>query len=203
MTTLFWGVGATLQFIVIEWSRAALGFDLSKASILQSVVALGIAVGAIAASVRIPLHHSVRVIPLGIAMGVVVMAMVAARNVWVAVPLMILIGALAGFFVVPMNALLQHRGHNLMGAGRSIAVQNFNENLSILAIIALYSTLLGRGLSIYWVIVLFGLFVAATMTLVGLWYLRNRRLHRRKIDRLLSFARSEDYHHHRRFRAEH
>ena len=203
VTTLFWGVGATLQFIVIEWSRAALGFDLSKASILQSVVALGIAVGAIAASVRIPLHHSVRVIPLGIAMGVVVMAMVAARNVWVAVPLMILIGALAGFFVVPMNALLQHRGHNLMGAGRSIAVQNFNENLSILAIIALYSMLLSHGLSIYWVIVLFGLFVAATMTLVGLWYLRNRRLHRRKIDRLLSFARSEDYHHHRRFRTEH
>ena len=203
VTTLFWGVGATLQFIVIEWSHAALGFDLSKAALLQGVVALGIAVGAIAASVRIPLHHSVRVIPLGIAMGVVVMAMVAARNVWVAVPLMILIGALAGFFVVPMNALLQHRGHNLMGAGRSIAVQNFNENLSILAIIALYSTLLGHGLSIYWVIVLFGLFVAATMTLVGLWYLRNRRLHRRKIDRLLSFARSEDYHHHRRFRTEH
>jgi len=203
VTTLFWGVGATLQFIVIEWSHAALGFDLSKASILQSVVALGIAAGAIAASVRIPLHRSVRVIPLGIAMGVVVMAMVAARNVWVAVPLMILIGALAGYFVVPMNALLQHRGHNLMGAGRSIAVQNFNENLSILAIIALYSVLLSRGLSIYWVIVLFGLFVAGTMALVGLWYLRNRRLHRRKIDRLLSFARSEDYHHHRRFRSEH
>ena len=203
VTTLFWGTGATLQFIVIEWSKAALGFDLSKAALLQGVVALGIAAGAIAASVRIPLHHSVRVIPLGIAMGVMVMAMVVARNIWVAVPLMILIGALAGYFVVPMNALLQHRGHNLMGAGRSIAVQNFNENLSILAIIALYSLLLGQGMSIYWVIVLFGLFVAGTMTLVLLWYLRNRRLHRRKIDRLLSFARSEDYHHHRRFRSEH
>ena len=202
VTTLFWGVGATLQFIVIEWSHTALGFDLSRAAILQSVVALGVAAGAVAASVRIPLHRSMRVIPMGIAMGVVVMAMVAARSVWVAVPLMVLIGALAGYFVVPMNALLQHRGHNLMGAGRSIAVQNFNENLSILAIIALYSLLLARGMSIYWVIVLFGLFVAGTMSLVGLWYLRNRRLHRRKIDRLLSFARSEDYHHHHRFRSE-
>ena len=202
VTTLFWGVGATLQFIVIEWSRAALGFDLSKAALLQGVVALGIAAGAIAASLRIPLHRSVRVIPMGIAMGVVVMAMVVVRSVWVAVPLMVLIGALAGFFVVPMNALLQHRGHNLMGAGRSIAVQNFNENLSILAIIALYSVLLGGGMSIYAVIVLFGLFVAGTMTLVLLWYLRNRRLNRRKIDRLLSFARSEDYHHHRRFHSE-
>ncbi|MFZ1909013.1 MAG: lysophospholipid transporter LplT [Burkholderiales bacterium] len=202
VTTLFWGVGATLQFIVIEWSRAALGFDLSQAALLQGVVALGIATGAIAASVRIPLHHSVRVIPMGIAMGLVVMAMVVVRSVWIAIPLMVLIGALAGFFVVPMNALLQHRGHNLMGAGRSIAVQNFNENLSILAIIAIYSVLLGQGLSIYGVIVLFGLFVAGTMTLVLLWYLRSRRLNRRKIDRLLSFARSEDYHHHHRFRSE-
>jgi len=202
VTTLFWGVGATLQFIVIEWSRAALGFDLSKAAILQGVVALGIAVGAIAASLRIPLHRSVRVIPLGIAMGIVVMAMVLVRNVWVAVPLMVVIGALAGFFVVPMNALLQHRGHNLMGAGRSIAVQNFNENISILVMIALYSALLRGGLSIYVVIVVFGLFVAGTMTLVLFWYLRNRRLHRRKIDRLLSFARSEDYHHHHRFRSQ-
>jgi hypothetical protein len=135
-------------------------------------------------------------------MGIVVLVMVTVRNVWFAVPLMVLVGGLAGFFVVPMNALLQHRGHNLMGAGRSIAVQNFNENLSILAMLALYSLLLREGLSIYTVIVIFGLFVAGSMTLVLLWYLRNRRLYRRKIDRLLSFARSEDYHHHHRFRSQ-
>ena len=203
VTTLFWGVGSALQFIVIVWSHAALGFDLSQASILQGVVALGIAAGAVAASMRVPLHHSIRVIPIGIAMGGAVMAMALARNVWVAVPLLILIGALAGYFVVPMNALLQHRGHNLMGAGRSIAVQNFNENLSILTLIAVYSLLLGLGLSIYTVIVLFGLLVSGVMALVLLWFVHNRRLYRRKIDRLLSFARSEDYHHHRRFRAEH
>ncbi len=202
VTTLFWGVGATLQFILIEWSRAALGFDLSKAALLQGVVAFGVAAGAVTASVRIPLHYSVKVLPLGIAMGIVVLAMVAVRSVWVAVPLMVMIGGLAGFFVVPMNALLQHRGHNLMGAGRSIAVQNFNENLSIVVMLLLYSLLLRAGLSIYAVIVIFGLFVACSMTLVLLWYLRNRRLYRRKIDRLLSFARSEDYHHHHRFRSQ-
>ncbi|HMA87461.1 MAG TPA: lysophospholipid transporter LplT [Burkholderiales bacterium] len=202
VTTLFWGVGATLQFIVIEWSRAALGFDLSKAALLQGVVAFGVAVGAVAASVRIPLHYSVKVLPLGIAMGIVVLSMVVVRSVWVAVPLMVMVGGLAGFFVVPMNALLQHRGHNLMGAGRSIAVQNFNENLSVVVMLLLYSQLLRAGLSIYVVIVIFGLFVACSMTLVLLWYLRNRRLYRRKIDRLLSFARSEDYHHHHRFRSQ-
>ncbi|MFX7329502.1 hypothetical protein ABTI69_22175, partial [Acinetobacter baumannii] len=75
--------------------------------------------------------------------------MVLVSNLWLAVPLLVLIGACAGFFVVPMNALLQHRGHMLMGAGNSIAVQNFNENLSILIMTGLYAALLAAGLSVY------------------------------------------------------
>lgn len=193
VTTLFWGAGATLQFIVIEWARAALGFDLSRAAILQGVVAVGIALGAVAASWRVSLDRAVSVIPLGIGMGVIVIVMNFVGSVAVAIPLMVLIGALAGFFVVPMNALLQHRGHNLMGAGRSIAVQNFNENASILFMIAAYSALLGAGLSIYTVIVMFGLFVAGTMSLVLVWYHRNRRVHHEEIEALLEIARSEKH----------
>jgi hypothetical protein len=94
-----------------------------------------------------------------------------------------------------MNALLQHRGHHLVGAGRSIAVQNFNENASILVMIALYSLLLALGLSIYVVIALFGLFVAGAMTLVLLWHRHNRRAHSQQIDKLLAFARAESGHH--------
>ncbi|MDQ5847752.1 MAG: lysophospholipid transporter LplT [Pseudomonadota bacterium] len=191
-TTLFWGAGATLQFIVIEWARATLGFDLSKAAILQGVTAFGIAVGAVLASLWVTLDRSVRVIPLGIAMGLVVVAMNFVGQIWLAIILMVLIGSLAGFFVVPMNALLQHRGHHLVGAGRSIAVQNFNENTSILIMIALYSMLLHVGYSIYTVILCFGLFVAATMTLVQFWYWRNRRVHGEEVDRLLAFARAEN-----------
>jgi MFS family permease len=191
VTTLFWGAGATLQFIVIEWARAALGFGLSRAAILQGVVAFGIALGAVLAAWRVPLDRAVRVIPLGIAMGVIVIAMVFVSDVRIAIPLMVLIGGLAGYFVVPMNALLQHRGHNLMGAGRSIAVQNFNENISILVMIAVYSALLGAQLSIFTVIVIFGVFVAGTMTVVLVWYQRNRRVHREEIEALLEIARSE------------
>ena len=138
VTTLFWGAGATLQFIVIKWSEVALGLDLSKSSMLQGVVAVGVAIGAIAAAKFITLRKSLRVIPLGIAMGVIVLVMNFVHDIRLAVPLLILIGALSGFFVVPMNALLQHRGHILMGAGHSIAVQNFNENLSILIMTGLY-----------------------------------------------------------------
>jgi MFS transporter, LPLT family, lysophospholipid transporter len=194
VTTLFWGAGATLQFIVIEWARAALGFDLSRAAILQGVTAIGIAAGAVLASVLMALDRSVRVIPLGIAMGLFVIVMNFVNQVWLAISLMVLIGGMAGFFVVPMNALLQHRGHHLVGAGRSIAVQNFNENASILVMIALYSLLLGVGYSIYSVIVVFGLFVAGTMTVVQLWFWRTRRVHREEVDRLLAFARAEDPH---------
>ena len=117
------------------------------------------------------------------------------RDVWIAVPLIVLIGSLAGFFVVPMNALLQHRGHHLVGAGRSIAVQNFNENTSILVMIALYSLLLASGLSIYWVIALFGLFVAGTMAMVLYWHRYNRRVHAQELEKLLAFARAESGHH--------
>jgi hypothetical protein len=126
-------------------------------------------------------------------MGLVIIVMNFVGSVAVAVPLLVAMGAMAGYFVVPMNALLQHRGHNLMGAGRSIAVQNFNENISILIMIAAYSAMLGAGLSIHVVIVAFGLFVAGTMTLVLLWYRRNRRTHRDEIEALLEIARSEKH----------
>ncbi|MCX7150163.1 MAG: lysophospholipid transporter LplT [Rhodocyclales bacterium] len=175
VTTLFWGAGATLQFIVLEWAKIAMNLDLSKASMLQGVVAVGVAIGAILAARMITLKKSVRVIPLGIAMGVGVIAMIGVRDMWLAAPLLILVGIFSGFFVVPMNALLQHRGHILMGAGHSIAVQNFNENLSILIMTSTYSVLLKAQLSIYWIIVLFGLFVAGTMWLVKRQHEINQR----------------------------
>jgi MFS family permease len=165
-TTLFWGAGATLQFIVLKWAEVALGYSLSQATVLQGITALGIAAGAVVAAKFVPLNRAVNIVPVGIAMGVVVIAMVFARSISVAIPLMILIGALAGFFVVPMNALLQHRGHILMGAGHSIAVQNFNENVSILAMLGVYALLLWLDFSIYTVIVIFGLLVAGVMELV-------------------------------------
>jgi MFS transporter, LPLT family, lysophospholipid transporter len=174
-TTLFWGAGATLQFIVIKWASVALGYTLSHAAMLQGICAVGIAIGAALAARYVPLHRSPHIVPVGIAMGVIVIVMVLVRSVAVAIPLMVLIGALAGFFVVPMNALLQHRGHILMGAGHSIAVQNFNENLSILVMLGVYSLLIWLDFSIYTVIVLFGLFVAATMTMVRRVHLNNMR----------------------------
>jgi hypothetical protein len=166
VTTLFWGAGATLQFIVIKWAEAALHLDLSKASMLQGVVAVGVAVGAALAAKMISMRQSVKVIPLGIAMGLIVIAMNFVDNMTVAVVLLVIIGGLSGFFVVPMNALLQHRGHILMGAGHSIAVQNFNENLSILLMTGLYSLLIYLDFSIHAVITLFGLFVSGSMYLV-------------------------------------
>jgi MFS transporter, LPLT family, lysophospholipid transporter len=117
----------------------------------------------------------VKVIPLGIAMGVGVIIMIFVRDTTVAMVLMVVVGALAGYFVVPMNALLQHRGHILMGAGHSIAVQNFNENLSILIMTGLYAVLIMADFSIYTIIVLFGLFVAGTMYAVKLRHEANQR----------------------------
>src|SRR5260221_2957989 len=165
-TTLFWGAGATLKFIVLAWAANALGYYLSQASYLQRVVAFGIALGAVLAARFISLRNAVNVLPIGTAMGLIVIAMIFVNQMPVAVFLMIVIGACGGFFVVPMNALLQHRGHVLMGAGHSIAVQNFNENIGVLVMLSFYAVLVFLGLSTNAVIVLLGLFVASTKALV-------------------------------------
>ncbi|MDT8363853.1 MAG: lysophospholipid transporter LplT [Nitrosomonas sp.] len=175
VTTLFWGAGATLQFIVLEWAEIALGYTLNQAAMLQGVVAIGIAFGAALAAKMLSLRRAVTVLPLGIAMGIVVILMILVKDLWIAVILLIVIGALAGFFVVPMNALLQHRGYILMGAGHSIAVQNFNENLGILVMLSVYAFLIWLDIDIYSVIVVFGLFVSATMIFVRQWHMNNQR----------------------------
>ncbi|MFZ5556020.1 MAG: lysophospholipid transporter LplT [Pseudomonadota bacterium] len=164
VTTLFWGAGATLRLIILTWAAVALGYSLEKATLLTAVVAVGIAIGSVLAAKYVHLERSVKVLPVGIAMGLVVMLMTVVTDQWVAAALLVAVGAMGGFFVVPMNALLQHRGHLLMGAGHSIAVQNFNENLSILAMLGIYALMLGAKLSIETIVVLFGLFVAGCMT---------------------------------------
>ena len=175
VTTLFWGAGATLQFIVLKWAEKSLKMPLDKAAILQGVFAVGIAIGAIAAARFVPLKRSLSVMPLGIGMGLVIISMTMVHSVWLAYPLLILVGALAGYFVVPMNALLQHRGHVLMSAGHSIAVQNFNENLSVLTMLVLYAVMIKLDLDINLVIVLFGVFVSGVMYLVIRRHAENQR----------------------------
>jgi len=166
VTTLFWGAGATLQFIVLKWAEQSLGMPLDKATTLIGVVAIGIALGAATSARIIPLKKSLTVIPLGILMGLVVCSMAFVESVKLAYPLLALIGFLSGFFVVPMNALLQHRGHVLMSAGHSIAVQNFNENLSILTMLAVYAIMITLDLDLGIIIVLFGLAISGTMYLI-------------------------------------
>jgi MFS family permease len=190
-TTLFWGVSGNLRYIVLAWAAVALGYSTTQASSLVGVVALGTAAGAILASVSMRLHQAIRVLPLGMAMGVLVIGLNVVTNVWLAAPFLVLLGALGGFLVVPMNALLQHRGHNLMGAGRSIAVQNFNEQACILALGAFYTGLTRVGLSAFGAITIFGVLVAGTMGVIALWHRRNTRLHGVEVDRLLAIARSD------------
>ncbi|TYK71594.1 MULTISPECIES: lysophospholipid transporter LplT [Comamonas] len=190
-TTLFWGASGNLRYIVLAWGAAALGYSTTQASALVGVVAIGTAFGAVLASMRMRLDNATRVIPMGVLMGLLVVCMIFIDNLWVAVPFLILLGGLGGFLVVPMNALLQHRGHNLMGAGRSIAVQNFNEQLAILAMGGFYSLSTKMGLTAFGAITVFGLLVAATMVLIGLWHWNNCKKHPQEVEKLLDIARRD------------
>jgi len=193
-TTLIWGVAGNLRFIVLAWAAAALGYSVTQASALQGVVAIGMAAGAVVASMRMRLEDGPRVITLGIGMGLLIILLIFINNVWVAAPFLILLGALGGFLVVPMNALLQHRGHNLMGAGRSIAVQNFNEQACILVLGGLYSVSSGLGLPTFGAITLFGLVIACFMYVIKRWHARNCREHGTEVSRLLAIARNDKAH---------
>jgi LPLT family lysophospholipid transporter-like MFS transporter len=171
VTTLFWGAGATLRLVVLVWAVAALNFKSENAPLLTVVVAFGIAAGSVLAAYLIKLEHAVKSLPAGIAMGFLVVAMIFVHDLWLANILLFLIGGLSGFFVVPLNALLQHRGHLLMGAGHSIAVQNFNENIGILLLLGAYTLMVGANMHINLIIVLFGLFISASM---GFIYRKHR-----------------------------
>ena len=173
VTTLFWGAGATLQFVVLAWAQQRLGLSLSQAAYLQGVVAVGIALGALAAGRWVALGQALRVLPLGVAMGLAVPLLTLVHSVALAAPLLAAVGALAGLFVVPMNALLQHRGQRLLGSGESIAVQNFNENAAVLAMLGTYAGLQAAGWPLPWLVGLLGTAVAAGVALV-MWRLRQR-----------------------------
>ena len=166
VTTLFWGVGATLRLVVLVWAGFNLKFDLTHATLLTAMVAVGIAIGAAVAGKWIKLEDSVKVLPAGIALGLIVIGMIFVTDWRVAMAVMFVVGALSGFFVVPLNALLQHRGHLLMGAGHSIAIQNFNENAGILFLLGAYTFMVSNGVHIHWVIVTFGLFISTAMAVI-------------------------------------
>jgi MFS family permease len=178
VTTLLWGGAVTLQLMALKWADVNLGLTLSKAAVLQGVTGIGIAVGAALAAARIPLRQSLRVLPIGIVMGVVTIGTAFYNKGWfpsgmglhlgpyfipvylaLAYPLMVITGSLAGLFIVPMNALLQHRGAVLLSAGHSIAVQNFNQNLAVLCMLGTYALLLKANLSVDWIMSLFGAFI--------------------------------------------
>ncbi len=190
-TTLIWGVAGNLRYIVLAWAATALGYSVTRASALQGVVAIGMALGAIAASVRMRLEDGPRVISVGIAMGGMIVLLIFVRDVWIAGIFLIGMGLLGGFLVVPMNALLQHRGHNLMGAGRSIAVQNFNEQACILVLGASYSLATGMGLPTMGAVITFGVTIAGLMYVIKRWHERNCVVHAAEVDRLLSIARND------------
>src|SRR5499427_268346 len=174
VTTLFWGAGATLQFLVLQWAAVHLGLPLDRGAILQGITAVGVALGAVIAGRFIPLRRSLDVLPAGVAMGAVVTLMIFVSNMGVVYALLVVIGMMAGFFVVPMNALLQHRGYVLLSAGHSIAVQNFNENISILVMLAIYSAMIKASFHINTIIIAFGYFVVVTMFMVMLRHRYNQ-----------------------------
>jgi LPLT family lysophospholipid transporter-like MFS transporter len=166
VTTLFWGIGAVVQFAVLLWAKEALNMPLEQASLLQAVVAFGVIFGAGMAGRYVALQNAYKVLPLGLWLGLSLPALAFSTSLWIAIPLMLITGFAGGMLMVPMNALLQNRGYTLLTAGRSIAVQGFNENASVMVMLGVYSGLLALELPLQWVMVVMG-----TVMTLGMIYL--------------------------------
>jgi MFS family permease len=172
ITTLLWGVGATLQLLVLRWAHEALGLPLAEAAYLQGVTAVGVVVGAALVSRWVRLDQAERLLPIGVLMGLMVPLLLCIESTAAASILLLLVGALAGFFVVPMNALLQHRGCTLLTAGRSIAVQGFNENGGMLLMLGVYAGAIALGVSLTFLVLGFAVLVTGGMLLIWLKKMR-------------------------------
>ena len=168
VTTLLWGVGATLQLIVLRWAHEALGLPLAQAAYLQGVTAVGVVAGAVLASRWVGLAQAERLLPVGMVMGLLLPLLLCISSPWTAAALLMLVGSLAGFFVVPMNALLQHRGCTLLTAGRSIAVQGFNENGGMLLMLAAYTGAIALEVPLSALVLGFALLVSGGMLAIWL-----------------------------------
>ena len=163
VTSLLWGVGATLQFVVIDWARTALQLPLDRAALLPGLVAVGVAIGAIVAARTVPLARTFTILPVGVVFGPLVIGLLPVTSLPIVCVLLLLMGVTAGFFLVPLNAMLQYRGFVLTNAGQTIAVQNFCENLSVMTMVAVYATLLGTGIPLSTIVIALGLFVSLAM----------------------------------------
>lgn len=174
VTTLAWGVGAVMQFAVLAWAQQTLDLRLEQGAYMQALVALGVIAGAAVAGRRYRLHAARRVLPMGLLLAVLLPVLPWVQQLWLAVPMLLTAGALAGIMLVPMNALLQHRGASILTAGRSIAVQGFNENASVLVMLALYSGSLALGVPLWGVML-----ALSAVLLLGLlpvcWPARRKR----------------------------
>lgn len=166
VTTLLWGVGATLQFVVIDWGRERLDLPLDRAAMLPGVVAVGVALGAVLAARWVRLERTFSILPLGLLLGLLVIAILPFKSLELVAVLLFVNGIAAGYFVVPMNAMLQHRGYVLVNAGQAIAVQNFCENLSVMMMVGAYAALRGLDAPLLMIVVVLGAFMSLAMSAI-------------------------------------
>ena len=175
-TSLFWGTGSTLRFVLVAWVPIALGITTNRMpAYLNGVMALGIVVGAALAARFITLERADRVLPAGVLIGALVCVLASVTQLPAAFAVMALTGACGGYFIVPLNALLQERGRESVGAGHAIAVQNLVENSAMLVMVGLYVLAARAGIAVTEIAAVFGVTFATAVGLLWLYRVRRRR----------------------------
>jgi hypothetical protein len=175
VTTLYWGVGAVMQFAVLVWAQQTLELTLKSGAYLQALVAIGVITGAFIAGRQFKLHSARQALPWGLLLAILLPVIVLVTHIWLAIALLLCVGVSGGMLLVPMNALLQHRGMQVLSAGRSIAVQGFNENLSVMVMLAAYSALIAFDVPLVFIMLLLAALLIAGITPLCLLLWRQHR----------------------------
>ena len=156
-TSVFWGTGTTLRLMLFAWVPVALNInDNQTPANLMGAVSIGIVLGAVGAGLWISLAKVNRALLGGLLLGPLILALGFVHDITLATGLMIAVGTCGGLFVVPLNALLQERGHESIGAGNALAVQNFAENIAMLLFVGGYSLAAAAGITVTHAFIGFG-----------------------------------------------
>jgi len=176
-TSLFWGSGATMRFLLVAWVPVALGIHNNRMpAFLNAMVAIGIVIGAGLAAKFVTVEKADRALPAGVLIGLAVCLLSTVSSLPLAFVIMAVVGCCGGFFVVPLNALIQEKGHESVGAGHAIAVQNLGENITMLLMIGAYTLAFRAGMPITTLACSFGALLALLIGAVCLHRARFVRL---------------------------
>lgn len=145
-SALFWGSAAVSRVTLIAWVPAVLFIsDTDKIAELTAFTGVGIIVGSVIATKLFHLDDLRKARYAAYALGIFTIVLSQMSSVLTTQVALFFVGVAGGLFIVPINAVLQDIGHKTVGAGGTVAAQNFFNNFTMLVASIIYTIAAAMG----------------------------------------------------------